>query len=595
MFHEPFKMVFVSLAASVILLIGLFFYRFVYPKKKINLLALVILISILPIISIFRQGSYETGDLSLHTKLAMQFFENLQQGVFVPQWIPNHCYRYGCPVYIFLFILPYYFISFFHLFGLSFLASTKLLLMLAFISSGIGMYTWMKDEFGEKSGFVAAMFYLFAPYHLIDLSFRVSIGELVSMAILPFLFFSTKRLIETKQANFFVLNAVLFGLLILSHQVTSFISLPLLLLYSVVVWIRNKKRTLHALATEIFSLLTGMLLTVFYWLPIIVEGKYTKYGHDIGISFDHLAGYFYSPNRFGLLFQGHMGQLYFNIGYVQWIIIIVALYLFLRKKIQGKDKVLLGGALLLFGIFFFMMQPISKPIWDTLPLIRDFQFAWRLMIEIIFFVSIMAAIVAKTFPNNKFITFICVITILYTILNWGNRKTEPQINDAVLLNQPLFVEHPGKWGVEFTTPIWVDEYKPWIGSVPKSHMEVLSGKSQISEISRQVIKHEYIVLADTNTRLKENTFYYPGWEVLVNDHPVAIDYKNKKYPGVITFNINKGLYKIDVVFSRTTDRIIGDIISIISFTLLVLFIVVRIFIILLNSKKFQKLKKLPFK
>lgn len=173
---DPYRMVVVSGIALLTLVIFLLTYAYIYPKKKPNLLYLIILLSLLPLISILRHGTYESGDLSIHTKFAMQFFENLSQGNYTPQWIGDHCSRYGCPLYIFIFSLPYYLISVFHLLGFSFLDSVKVFLITTYVLSGIGMFRWIKDEFGEKSGFVAAVFYLFAPYHLIDLHFRVVRG-----------------------------------------------------------------------------------------------------------------------------------------------------------------------------------------------------------------------------------------------------------------------------------------------------------------------------------------------------------------------------------------------------------------------------------
>ncbi|HVZ59142.1 MAG TPA: hypothetical protein VG935_05305, partial [Patescibacteria group bacterium] len=80
-FVQPYRMIVVSLFFSTLLILATAFYYFIYPKKKPNLFVLLILISLLPLISILRQGSYESGDLSLHTKLAMQFFDNLHEGV----------------------------------------------------------------------------------------------------------------------------------------------------------------------------------------------------------------------------------------------------------------------------------------------------------------------------------------------------------------------------------------------------------------------------------------------------------------------------------------------------------------------------------
>ncbi len=567
---DPYRMIFVNLIDVMAVGVSLLFYYYVYPKKKINLFFLLLILSILPLVSVLRKGTYESGDLSIHVKFAMQFFENLSQGNYFPEWIGRHCSGYGCPVYIFLFTLPYYVISFFHMLGFTFLASAKLLLISTYILSGVGMFIWMKNELNEKAAFVAAIFYLFAPYHFIDLHFRVSIGELLSMAILPFAFYFTKRLIETKRPVFFILNGVSFASLILSHQVTSFVSLPLLFLYGLLVWSRDKKKDFLKLLIMTFSLISGILLASYYWIPLLLESKYTWYKIEDVIAFHPLSSFLYSQNRFGLLFQGHHGELYLNIGYVQWVIIGISLFLLLKRRLQGKEKKLMLAVFITFVSFFIMMQEITKPIWDFFSFLKNFQFSWRLMVEIILLTSVMAGLITTKIKNNTFIVILCSITILYTILNWGNRKTIPT-NDATLKIQELFDEYPG--GVDLTTPKWVDKYKQWIGTKPLSYIETLSGNSEFKTIIRTQTKHVYLVNIKKASLIKENTFYYPGWKVFANNKEIPIVYKNSQYPGVITFNLKEGFYKIDVIFSDTKDRKYSKLISLLSLISFILIII----------------------
>ena len=43
---DPYKMVFVNIIGSLLILFGTLFYRFIYPKKKINLFCINIYIKI---------------------------------------------------------------------------------------------------------------------------------------------------------------------------------------------------------------------------------------------------------------------------------------------------------------------------------------------------------------------------------------------------------------------------------------------------------------------------------------------------------------------------------------------------------------------
>ena len=177
-----------NLIFSLVLFAGILIYRYIYPKKKINLIVLLILISILPLLSILRPGSYESGDMSINAIKTMSFYSSLREGHFIPHWAGNLNALYGYPLFVFTYPLPYYLAAFFHVFGFSFIDSIKCLLITAFIASGLTMYLFLKNEFGEKAAFVGSICYLFSPYHLMDMQFRVDIGETLAFVFLPSFF-----------------------------------------------------------------------------------------------------------------------------------------------------------------------------------------------------------------------------------------------------------------------------------------------------------------------------------------------------------------------------------------------------------------------
>lgn len=563
---DAYHMAYINLAISLLVGILVYGYQFIYPKKPLNLFYLLIIISFLPLVSIFRSGVPESGDFTIHTKFAMQFFQNLQEGNIIPRWVPDHCGGYGCPVYMFLYPLPYYLISFLHIVGFSFITSMKLFLTISFILSGIGMFLWIKKEMNEKAGFMAAVFYLFAPYHLIDLHFRSSVGELLSITILPFIFYFSKRLIEEGKTNYFIAVSLLVSLLILSHQATSVISLPLFVFYGLYTWKQKKIQFTNNFSQFVFSIVIGIGLSSFYWLPILTEGKYIQFVREASFEFNHLRNFFISPGRLGLLFQGMFGQLYFTIGYTQWLILALSVYLLLKKRINKKLKYLLIGCLLLSIIFFGLMQEFTLPVWKSIPFLNNFIYTWRLFIELIILISVIAAIVVTSFKNSKFLMFICILSIMYTLLNWSTRKMLPQVTDSDLRNQVIFTEKVGE--LEITTPIWVNDQKVWVGTKPSAPIESNIPGTEIVPLLRKTSIHEYAISAQNETIIKENTFYFPGWKVFSNHTEIPLYYNDSQYPGVIHFRLEKGLHYVTVVFTDTKERQAGKVISLISLFLL---------------------------
>src|SRR3989344_7336768 len=194
----PKKMVLVSFFSALVLFLGVIIYRFVFPKRRINLLILLVLISILPVISIFRSGTYESGDLTLHSVFLQSFFENLKDGILIPQWAGGLCGGYGCPVFMFEYILPFYIGSLFHFFGFSYLESIKLFIAFSYVLSGVTMYIFVKDEEGEVPAFVASLLYLFVPVRFIEMHFVVSAGSVAAFIFIPLTFLFAKKSLEGK-------------------------------------------------------------------------------------------------------------------------------------------------------------------------------------------------------------------------------------------------------------------------------------------------------------------------------------------------------------------------------------------------------------
>jgi hypothetical protein len=211
---------------------------------------------------------------------------------------------------------------------------------------------------------------------------------------------------------------------------------------------------------------------------------------------------------------------------------------------------------------------------------------WRLLIPIAFITSAIAAIVATKLKNNLLLGLICFLVITSTILNWGNRKmVSPPIN-------PFFneVENYTEY-VEPGNPIDLQRYisharvKSSIvtSSIAfKKPIVFIKGGGKYTQLQRTQVFHEYVLQADTSSLIQENTYYFPGWTVYVDNKQTQINYKNEF--GVITFPLEKGVHKIDVIMKDTPVIVISKYISIFSFILLLIFIL-RINNLTIRAKK----------
>ncbi|KKQ96754.1 MAG: hypothetical protein A3C27_03775 [Candidatus Levybacteria bacterium RIFCSPHIGHO2_02_FULL_39_36] len=578
---DPYRMVVVNVIASGVLTLGYLFYRYIFPKKPINIFILLILISLLPLISLLRKGVYGSGDLSINAIKTMALYSAISDGVFLPGWAENLNATFGYPLFIFTYPLPYYAASLLHFLQFSFVDSVKIVLGTSYIASGISMYLFAREMFKKKDlALVSSVFYLFAPYHLVDLHFRVDIGETLAFVFIPLVFLFANKIIKYVNFKWIILEAASIAILILSHQAVSLITVAVLLLYVSFLTYKN----LNILRRFIISLLLGLSLSLFYWLPVILEKQYT---HDIKqglVEFTNLSYLIYAPWRLGFLFQGPRGELSFPVGYAHLIIIGIALLLIFLKKIRKRDRFYFIFFLSISLALVFMVTPLSKPIWQSLPLINSFQFSYRFMSAVIFTMAVVAGITAKYIKNRYILFIICAVAIFSTILNWGNRRAIPQITDRTLALQLPESTSMGE-GLSPAMPRWLPS---WINEVPKSQAEIMSGSGRVSLLKRNSIKHDYEIIAESNLEIKENTAYFPGWTAKLDGKKVSINYENPKYPGIITVKVPEGKHLLRLQFQDTSIRFFSKLTTLLTLLGFFFFFILQKTEIIISKKKMKR-------
>jgi len=580
---DPYRMVVANIISSLLLFGGVLIYRYIYPKKKINLLFLLILISILPVISIFRTGTYESGDFNIHIYRIMSFYNSLKEGILMPSWAAELNATYGNPLFVFNYSLPYYIVSFFHFIGISFVSSMKIYLGLSLYLSGIFMYFWIRELTNNKlAAFASAIFYLFSPYHLIDVHFRATLGESTIFLLVPLLFlFITKY--SKKNKFIYLIWIVLFtDLLFLAHPLLATVFLGIGILYILFKDLRNKsyKSTLF----QLLALLVGAIASIYVWISFILYAPY-MFKLSVSTTVSDLQFYpfmqlIFSPWRYGLLFQGPKGELALIMGYVQILIIAMSIIMVILKKIPKKIQADYIFWIFLCIFFIFMMHPLSIFIWKYI----NYHFFnmiipyGRLSLAISFFISVIAGYFTLSFLDSKikkkFIYILLIITIGSTILNWGHRRVIPEINDSVLRKNVWISTITEGTTAYFLNNKWADINNFWFSEIPKKHLEITEGNASVKELKRTSIQHYYIVDAKTPTIIKENTLYFPGWSIKTNNKIINI------YPGergIINAKLPAGLQKVELSYEDIPVYRFTKIISVSTFSILLIALVFSLF------------------
>lgn len=545
---DPYRMIVVNIIASFILLGFILVYKYIYPKKSINLFFLLILISLLPILSIFRTGDYESGDFNIHIYRIMSFYDSLKEGNIMPSWAGELNATYGNPLFIFNYSLSYYIISFFHFIGFSFIASMKIFLGASFFFSGIFMYLWVKELTGNKlAAFTSGIFYLFNPYHLIDLHFRATPGESSIFALAPLVFLFITQYFKTKKFHFLILTSLSTTLLFLGHPLLAVAIFGIIILFTIYISLYNYDAV--SLFFGISSLLIGTAASTYSWISFLLYTPYTFHNPSQELSFNPFHQLFYSPWRYGLLFQGHYGELALIIGYTQLFVVFASVFILLKYKIFVKLQKHYLFWISMFFLFLFLMSPLSRIIWQFFPIFWMFIPFGRLLLPVAISTSVIAGfftiILSRNKNKRKFIYILLTITIASTILNWGHRRVIPEINDDILRKNVWRSTVSEGVTAYFLNSKWADINNFWFSELPQKHLEIIRGGGIVKEIKRTSVKHSYVINAGKPITIQENTLYFPGWSLKSNDKSVAL-YPGKR--GVINAELPQGLQYLELTY-----------------------------------------------
>ncbi len=530
--------------------------------SKRTLIIILIIISLLPLLDLLRAGLPITHDGPDHVARIANFYQSFSEGNLVPRWGANLNWGYGHPVLMFLYPLPSYLASFFHFLGFSFVDSTKLVFATAFSASLIAMYLWASAQFGPMPGFVAATLYGFAPYRFVDLYVRGAIGEHVAFIFPPLILYSLLKLTKDRRSLLWgIVTSLSTAGLILSHNAVSLMFLPLIIFYLIYLFFFEAKRELTYLGKASFYLFEGFVLGAFFWIPAFFEGKYTLRDivtkGDFTDRFVPLTWFINSPWNYG---GGN--DFTKSLGLAQ-LGAILGGFTVLGKSKNSKLKLLTTVGLLVVLGSIFLMSGWSELIWTKVTLLQKFQFPWRLLTLVVFSGALLGGVTVSAFSGRigRLMSVILVVTALLTTVSMWHAKGYSLKNEEYYSGI-----YNGTTDTGESSPIWSVRF---METRAKAQLEVITGEVDMATTARSTTKHDYQVNVKTKSRLLENTLYFPGWKVKIDNKEVPIEFQDPNYRGLITFEVGSGKHAIELIFERTKLRTMAELITVVGLVIMI--------------------------
>ena len=338
---------------------------------------------------------------------------------------------------------------------------------------------------------------------------------------------------------------------------------------------RSSSRIWHPviqiLARTALAMLLGAGLAAFYLLPAICEQRWINVSEVLSLGVRPQDNFLFTTmadpdhNRFNLLVS--------TVALVEIGVLALAICFSHKKKHVGTAA---PGATTASGQSRWMllsawgaasavlMLSVSNLFWQHLPKLRFVQLPFRWLLCMNVALAMLLPMAARRWT----IRVLASAVLLAAVIVAGYRIQPPWWETAADIREmsEAIASGAGYEGTDEYVPAGDDPYEldknlPVISDdagAPVQNQMLLWGPAE---------KH-FTVHSPSPQNLIVRLFNYPAWTVVVNGKPTKT--KKTDVTGLIVIPVAAGDNDIHIHFKRTSDRVIGDIVSLISLAILVI-------------------------
>jgi len=507
--------------------------------------------------------------------------QGLREGQFPVRWMGHATYGLGYPFFAFYAPLPYYLAASLHLWGFGLLWSIKLTQLIGFLAAAAGAYAlarrWLDSP---PAGALVAIAYTFAPFHLVNVYVRGdSLSEFYAFIWYPLILLCLHRLFERPTAGRVGALALACAALLVTHNLSAMIFSPFVLLYALLLVYdyRSAQRgqKVKVIGLTLVALALAGLLSAWYWLPALGELDEVQLGEEQTSGFFHYSAHFrsqdlvqpkawfdYDPDAVPTPFAMGLAQAALTLAGVAALF-----WRWLRRRRVDAPSLF---AMATLAIATLMITPLSRTLWDRLPLLPLVQFPWRFLSVQALASSLVVGALATTLPRPR-VTVVLAGLVLAIAALAGLRPEPLHITDADVTPERLALYEYFTANIGTTIQA---EYLPR-RAVPRPYtsgalltipskpaprlLEGTLGRATLLE-QRSHRERWRIDVTSEAARLAFHTLYFPGWQAQVDGQPADIE----SLPGLgyISLALDQGSHQVLLRFGKSPLRQSADLVTV---------------------------------
>jgi hypothetical protein len=489
---------------------------------------------------------------------------------------------YGYPLFNFAAPASTYGPAILSLLGLPWPWALNTAFVAGWILSAFTMYLFTSDILGRWGGMIAAVLYTYAPFHAYDVLYRGSLSQASAWFLPPLILWGLRR---SDSRIGFAISAIGFAGLVLTHNAFALLFAPILLGYALVLRYPRSRRGRRVAVHGTAALLLGLGLSAFFWFPALAELGFVHSERLTGAwVFEYANNYLpieqlFAPPRAAdvALINDWPPR---GLGLIPALLAGVGLFTSLRNRQHRLNAAYFGPILV---VCLFLTLPISRPLWDALPLLQRVQFPWRLVGPATLCAAILAGaslprVQASRYPVAAGFALVLLIGLLIIgHLGWFYPRHCPppgDISTAGMIDWERTTDTLGSTAKGEYLPIWV-EHMPddnrllyGIGSdteIPVSRLPAQNLPEGASIVRAEYGPIESTIEIDTpiSFEARYQSFYYPGWRVTIDGDPVTVG--PTQTHGLLGFRVPSGQHTtVHIRFGENTLRLVCDAISLLT-------------------------------
>lgn len=526
-------------------------------KKHAFPIILLIIIGLLGTKDLLKPGFYSSHD-GEHQLVRQYVFDRAIKSGHIPPRFDRQLYNHlGYPLFTFTYQLPFWIGEAFLGLGLSIPWAIKTTFIITYILSGLTMHLFAVEKWGRTGGFIAAFLYLWAPYRFLTIFVRASLGEQTAFIFLPLLLWALNNISYPKRR--IIIGSVSIAGLLLSHSMFAQISLvPLGIFLIARVWQEPKK--IRFLVQTLLIGILGVGLSAFYMLPAMyyrsaIQGLNSTFYAEHFVTLKQLI---YSKWGYTFSVFGENDGMSFQIGFAQWIAVILASLIILKDSPKKLHRIALA-LVIGFMVSIFLMMGESSKIWEQA--VKKWfviDLPWRFLAVTTLTSSALAAFVMSSIQKKS--VRIMLFTLLILVAVYTNRN-------HLRINERLDFDH--NWFTNYTgTSNSYDEYQPVHTSQdllklpPLPPFEVKQGNSKVNILKDQPHRLLLSSNSEQSTKLQLYTVYFPGWQLFIDNQNQPIE--SVLSQGTPLVSLSAGEHTVDLTYKQTQIMKIANLMSVVS-------------------------------